>query len=149
MVIKQRTFSGLFQFGRPLPARVDHLSIGLFLRCVAPLHATTGWFFPEGEGTVVDTELEREQLLEALGKIALSKPNDAISLALHPEKRMSGLDLWGVAEFKKGSNGNIEIKFTDRVKAISLLLEALGGGEDGMAALLDALDSCDAEESDS
>ena len=79
----------------------------------------------------------------------MSKPNDAISLALHPEKRMSGLDLWGVAEFKKGSNGNIEIKFTDRVKAISLLLEALGGGEDGMAALLDALDSCDAEESDS
>lgn len=98
---------------------------------------------------MVDTELEREQLLEALGKIALSKPNDAISLALHPEKRMSGLDLWGVAEFKKGSNGNIEIKFTDRVKAISLLLEALGGGEDGMTALLDALDSCDAEESDS
>ena len=54
------------------------------------------------------TELEREALLEALEKIALSRP--------------------------------IEIKFTDRVKAISLLLEALGGGEDGMAALLDALD---------
>lgn len=61
---------------------------------------------------------------------------------------MSTLDLWGVAEFKKGNNG-IEIKFTDRVKAISLLLEALGGGEDGMAALLDALDSCGAEENDS
>ena len=68
----------------------------------------------------------------------MSKPNDAISLALHPEKRLSTLDLWGVAEFKKGSNGVIEIKFTDRVKAISLLLEALGGSEDGMAALLDA-----------
>ena len=78
----------------------------------------------------------------------MSKPNDAISLALHPEKRLSTLDLWGVAEFKKGNNG-IEIKFTDRVKAISLLLEALGGGEDGMAALLDALDSCGAEENDS
>ena len=84
-----------------------------------------------------------------LGKIALSKPNDAISLALHPEKQLNTLDLWGVAEFKKGSNGVIEIKFTDRVKAISLLLEALCGGEDGMTALLDALDSCDAEESDS
>lgn len=69
-------------------------------------------------------------------------------MALHPEKRVSTLDLWGVAEFKKGNNG-IEIKFTDRVKAISLLLEALGGGEDGMAALLDALDSCGAEENDS
>lgn len=69
-------------------------------------------------------------------------------MALHPEKQVSTLDLWGVAEFKKGNNG-IEIKFTDRVKAISLLLEALGGGEDGMAALLDALDSCGAEENDS
>ena len=86
------------------------------------------------------TELEREALLEALEKIALSRPNDAIALALHPEKQVRGLDLWGVAEFKKGAGGNIEIKFTDRVKAISLLLEALGGGEDGMAALLDALD---------
>ena len=79
----------------------------------------------------------------------MSKPTDAISLALHPEKRLSTLDLWGVAEFKKGSNGVIEIKFTDRVKAISLLLEALGGSEDGMAALLDALDSCGMEENDS
>lgn len=70
-------------------------------------------------------------------------------MALHPEKRVSGLDLWGVAEFKKGNNGMIEIKFTDRVKAISLLLEALGGGEDGMAALLDALDSCGEEPLDS
>lgn len=70
-------------------------------------------------------------------------------MALHPEKQIGKLDLWGVAEFKQGSSGNIEIKFTDRVKAISLLLEALGGGEDGMAALLDALDSCGAEETDS
>ena len=34
----------------------------------------------------------------------------------------------------------MEIKFADRVKAISLLLECLGGGEDGMAALLAALE---------
>ena len=61
---------------------------------------------------------------------------------------MSTLDLWGVAEFKKGNNG-IEIKFTDRVKAISLLLDALGGGEDGMSALLDALGCCESEAIDS
>ena len=79
----------------------------------------------------------------------MSKPHAAISLAQHPEKRLSTLDLWGVAEIKKGSNGVIEIKFTDRVKAISLLLEALGGSEDGMAALLDALDGCGMEENDS
>ena len=114
--------------------------MGKFLGRVALFRATKGGIFPRGEGTVRITELEREALLEALEKIALSRPNDAIALALHPEKQVRGLDLWGVAEFKKGSGGSIEVKFTDRVKAISLLLEALGGGEDGMAALLDALD---------
>ena len=122
---------------------------GKILGKVSLFRATKGGIFPRGEGTVRITELEREALLEALEKIALSRPNDAIALALHPEKQVRGLDLWGVAEFKKGSGGSIEIKFTDRVKAISLLLEALGGGEDGMAALLDALDSCGEEPLDS
>ena len=91
---------------------------------------------------MIHTELERDAILEALAKIAFSRPNDAIALALHPEKQTAKLDLWGVAEFKRGSGGVVEIKFTDRVKAISLLLEALGGGEDGMAALLEALEDC-------
>lgn len=94
------------------------------------------------EGTVIHTELERDAILEALAKVAFSRPNDAIALALHPEKQTAKLDLWGVAEFKRGSGGVVEIKFTDRVKAISLLLEALGGGEDGMSALLEALEDC-------
>lgn len=98
---------------------------------------------------MIQTELEREQILKALAKIAFSRPNDAIALALHPEKQTAKLDLWGVAEFKMGTGGNIEIKFTDRVKAISLLLDALGGGEDGMSALLDALGCCESEAIDS
>ena len=85
-------------------------------------------------------ELNREGLLEALGRIALSNPGDAIALALAPEaQNVAGLDLWGVSEFKRGSGGIVEIKFTDRVKAISLLLECAGGGEDGMDALIAAL----------
>ncbi len=98
---------------------------------------------------MIQTELEREQILEALAKVAFSKPNDAIALALHPDKLSGSLDLWGVAEFKRGGGGTIEIKFADRVKAISLLLDALGGGEDGMSALLDALDCCESDMSDS
>lgn len=86
-------------------------------------------------------DVEREQLLEALGRIALSSPNDAISLALDPEDcHVPDLDLWGVAEFKRSGNGAVEIKFADRVKAISLLLECLSGGEEGMSALLEALE---------
>ena len=86
-------------------------------------------------------ELDREAILDALGKIALSRPNDAIALALAPQEQyVPGLDLWGVSEFKLSGNGSVEVKFADRVKAISLLLECMGGGEDGMAALIEALE---------
>lgn len=89
-------------------------------------------------------EGEREEILAALKKIALSRPNDAIALALDSGgQHIPSLDLWGVSEFKQGSGGNIEVKFADRVKAISLLLEHTGGGEDGMEALLKALEGDD------
>ncbi len=85
-------------------------------------------------------ELDREEILAALRRVALSKPNDAITLALAPkDTHVGSLDLWGVSEFKVNSAGAVEVKFADRVKAIGLLLECAGGGEDGMSALLDAL----------
>lgn len=85
-------------------------------------------------------ELDREEILDALRRVALSKPNDAVALALDPkDTHVGSLDLWGVSEFKVNSAGAVEVKFADRVKAIGLLLECAGGGEDGMNALLDAL----------
>jgi len=89
-------------------------------------------------------ELDRDEILEALRRVALSKPNDAISLALQPGDSYAGsLDLWGVSEFKINSAGSVEVKFLDRIKAISLLLECAGGGEDSMSALLNALEAED------
>ena len=89
-------------------------------------------------------ELDRDEILEALRHVALSRPNDAISLALEPQDtHVDSLDLWGVSEFKINSAGSVEVKFLDRIKAISLLLECAGGGEDGMNALLDALSEDD------
>ncbi len=89
-------------------------------------------------------ELDRDEILEALRRVALSKPNDAISLALQPGDSHAGsLDLWGVSEFKINSAGSVEVKFLDRIKAISLLLECAGGGEDSMSALLNALEAED------
>lgn len=65
-------------------------------------------------------ELDRDSILEALARIALSKPNDAVALALEPrEQHVPGLDLWGVSEFKMSSTGGVEVKFADRVKAVS------------------------------
>lgn len=87
-------------------------------------------------------ELDREEILQTLRQIALSKPNDAIMLALEPKDTyVEGLDLWGVSEFKVNSAGAVEVKFADRVKAISLLLECAGGGDDSMSALLNALEA--------
>ena len=83
-------------------------------------------------------ETEREAILEGLRKIAFSNPNDAIALATGADP--TGLDLWGVSEFKRSGNGAVEIKFADRVKAVSLLLECAGGGEDGMLKLMEALE---------
>ncbi len=86
-------------------------------------------------------ELDRDEILNALRQTALSRPNDAISLALDPRNIPTDkMDLWGVSEFKVNSAGTVEVKFTDRVKAISLLLECTGGGEEGLNALLEALE---------
>ena len=87
-------------------------------------------------------ELDREEILQALKRVALSRPNDAVTLALAPKDTYTdSLDLWGVSEFKVNSAGAVEVKFTDRVKAIGLLLECAGGGEDGLSALLEALEA--------
>lgn len=89
-----------------------------------------------------EVELNREEILDALRRVALSKPNDAVTLALDPQNtRIGPLDLWGVSDFKVSSAGAVELKFADRVKAIDLLLRYAGGGEDGMAALLSALEA--------
>ena len=85
-------------------------------------------------------ELDREEILEALRRVALSKPNDAIQPG---DAHAGSLDLWGVSEFKINSAGSVEVKFLDRIKAISLLLECAGGGEDSMSALLNALEAED------
>lgn len=87
-------------------------------------------------------EFERDDFLEALRRVAMSKPNDAVRLALNPKNlNVDGLDLWGVSEFKVNSAGAVEVRFADRVKALSLLLECAGGGEEGLNALMRALEA--------
>ena len=85
-------------------------------------------------------ELNREDILKALSKIALSNPGDAIALALDTENAdTSHRDLWGVSEFKRGNSTSAEIKFVDRIKAIELLLSSLSDGGSGIRELMDAL----------
>lgn len=61
-----------------------------------------------------------------LERLAFGSINDAVSLASRDEfpspQELSGLDLFNVSEIKRVKGGGIEIKFTDRLKAMEKLL---------------------------
>ena len=72
--------------------------------------------------------LDREALLEQMRKLACAKVNDAVKLAyLSGEalEAIDGLDLTAMTEFKRAGNGAVEIKFTDRLKALEKLMELI------------------------
>ena len=77
-------------------------------------------------------EVRREDVVEALKEIAFGRVNRGVELAYLEDptaERIRKMDLSTVAEFKRGANGAVEIKFVDRVKALGALYEMLGGSE--------------------
>ena len=75
-------------------------------------------------------EVRREDIIEALKKIAFGRANHGVELAYLEKttpQRVQRMDLSAVAEFKRGSNGTVEVKFIDRVKALQALAELLSG----------------------
>lgn len=76
-------------------------------------------------------ELGREDVIEALKKIAFGRVNRGVELTYLSEptaQLIRKMDLSAVAEFKRNANGTVEVKFVDRVKALSALYEMLGTG---------------------
>lgn len=88
----------------------------------------------------ISGRLERQML-----QISQARVNDAVKLAfLSNEDRdlIDQMDLTALTEFKRGSNGVVEVKFADRMGTIEKLMELyredptekllrqLGGGED-------------------
>ena len=85
----------------------------------------------------------REQILNRMWALANAKAADAIRLACYPEewdgKKKTDLD--GVTEFKRGTNGVIEVKFVDRGKLLERLLDATDhSGEEQVSRFLQALE---------
>lgn len=79
-------------------------------------------------------KLGREDVIAALSKLAFGRVNRGVELAYleaATPQRIRQMDLSAVAEFKRNSNGTVEVKFIDRVKALTALYEMLGGSEDG------------------
>lgn len=97
-------------------------------------------------------EVDRQEVIRALVKIALSRPNAAVELAYmdKPARRtICQLDLSAVSEFKRGDRG-VEIKFIDRVKALDTLYSLLGGETDDgqISEFLRALEEAGEERED-
>ena len=85
----------------------------------------------------------REQILKRMWTLANAKAADAMRLACFPEEwdEKAKLDLDGVTEFKRGTNGVIEVKFVDRGKLLERLLDATDhSGEEQVSRFLQAME---------
>ena len=83
-------------------------------------------------------ELRREDVLRRLGQIAFGAGGAEALLA--PEGDPGELELGAVAELRRNSAGSVEIKFIDRVRALSALYELLGSSDDGAGDFFRALE---------
>ena len=86
----------------------------------------------------------REQILKRMWELANAGAEDAVRLACFPQEEwgsLKGLNLDGVTEFKRGSNGVVELKFTDRAKLLERLLDAADrSGEEQVDRFLAAME---------
>ena len=77
------------------------------------------------------------------------KQNGGTYLSEPTAQLIRKMDLSAVAEFKRNGNGTVEVKFVDRVKALSALYDMLGGGDaDEAAEFLQALEQAGEEKDD-
>ena len=79
---------------------------------------------------------KRMQLLKRMEKIADGRVNDAVKLAFLDSgldreqlEEIDRLDLGALAEFKRSSNGTVEIKLVDRMGALEKLAALTQDGE--------------------
>ena len=95
--------------------------------------------------------IRREDAVARLAELAFGRANDAVALALSPERErmdVAGLDLSAVSEFKVTDKGGVEIRFLDRGKALETLCSLLDrqDGSAGAEAFFQALEQAGGEE---
>ena len=91
--------------------------------------------------------VNRETVLQKMMELAAGAANDAVKLAYltgEDREQISELDLGALTEFKRSSNGTVEVKLADRAAVLGRLLEQLKEEENAApAAFLQALDQPD------
>ena len=87
---------------------------------------------------------EREQVIRRMWKLANAGAGDAVRLACFPPEEWQGVDrleLDALTEFKRGSNGVVELKFVDRGRLLERLLDTVDhSGEDQVERFLQAME---------
>ena len=91
--------------------------------------------------------VNRETVLQQMMELAAGAANDPVKLAYltgEDREQISELDLGALTEFKRSSNGTVEVKLADRAAVLGRLLEQLKEEENAApAAFLQALDQPD------
>lgn len=88
--------------------------------------------------------VQRQEVLQKMLELAAGPANDAVKLAyLSGEEEIGALELGCLTEFRRNSNGSVEVKLTDRAAVLVKLLEQLKDEESGAAAFLQALEAGD------
>ena len=87
---------------------------------------------------------DREQIIRQMWKLANAGAGDAVKLACFPPEEWQGtqgLNLEALTEFKRGSNGVVELKFVDRGRLLERLLDTVDhSGEDQVDRFLQAME---------
>ncbi len=88
-------------------------------------------------------QLDRQELISYLRRLAKWKNNDVVKLAFLEREQIGQvdrLDLSGVVELRRNANGTFEAKFVDKVRVLAMLRELLDQRrDDQLEGFLDSL----------
>ncbi|MCI8916119.1 MAG: XRE family transcriptional regulator [Oscillospiraceae bacterium] len=88
-------------------------------------------------------QLDRQELISYLRRLAKWKNNDVVKLAFLEQEQIGQvdrLDLSGVVELRRNANGTFEAKFVDKVRVLAMLRELLDQRrDDQLEGFLDSL----------
>ena len=85
------------------------------------------------EGITVRRKIGMDDVLKNMERLAGGRVNDAVKLAFLDAEQLGEidrLDLGALTEFKRSSNGTVEVKLTDRLEVLerlAVLLRDRGG----------------------
>ena len=86
---------------------------------------------------------DRRQIVKRMWRLANAGAEDAVKLACFPPeewRETERLDLDALTEFKRGSNGVVELRFVDRGRLLERLLDVVDhSGEDQVDRFLQAM----------